>query len=99
MAVHELKTTSSFFQDVKKGIKPFEVRLNDRDFKKGDILRLREIDDSGSYTEDFLERKITYVMTNENHPGIHHNYIVMGLSKARKRLSKNTHDGELQKIS
>lgn len=99
MAIHELKTVSKYYQDVKKGIKPFEVRLNDRDFKKGDILRLREIDDSGNYTQDFIERRITYIMTNESHPGIHHNYVVMGLSKGRKRVSRNIHDGELQKIS
>ena len=39
---HELKTETSYYQAVEKGIKKFELRKNDRDFKLGDILTLRE---------------------------------------------------------
>jgi hypothetical protein len=42
MKKHELKTWPKYFKAVQKGEKTFELRKNDRDFKKGDILILRE---------------------------------------------------------
>jgi hypothetical protein len=40
---HELKTETQFYQAVEKGIKTFELRVNDRDFKVGDIVTLVEV--------------------------------------------------------
>ena len=48
MKVHELKTWPSFFHDVVIGQKTFEFRKNDRDFKEGDILFLKEYDPNRS---------------------------------------------------
>jgi hypothetical protein len=39
---HELKTINPFFTDIMKKVKNFEIRKNDRDFKIGDILVLKE---------------------------------------------------------
>lgn len=39
---HVLKTDSSIFQHSWNGAKPWEIRLNDRGFKKGDTYCLRE---------------------------------------------------------
>ncbi len=44
MKIHELKTIPQFFSDVWDGFKSFEVRENDRNFKVGDLLLLREYD-------------------------------------------------------
>lgn len=41
---HELKTLTEYFEPVRAGIKRFEVRKNDRDFKVGDKLLLRDYD-------------------------------------------------------
>ena len=35
---HELKINPQYYEDVKIGLKPFEIRKNDREFKLGDIL-------------------------------------------------------------
>ena len=39
---HYLKTETEYYQQIERGKKKFELRLNDRDFKVGDILHLQE---------------------------------------------------------
>lgn len=41
MTIHELKTWPDFFRDVADGRKKFEIRKDDRDYKVGDLLRLK----------------------------------------------------------
>ena len=40
--VHHIKLGESFFGEVERGEKTFELRKNDRDYKKGDILEMLE---------------------------------------------------------
>ncbi len=47
MAHHELKTDPEVFQASINGLKGFELRLNDRDYRPGDTLSLRETEFSG----------------------------------------------------
>jgi hypothetical protein len=42
MKKHTLKCWPVFFAPILTGEKPFEIRLNDRDYEVGDILRLEE---------------------------------------------------------
>ncbi len=44
MTVHKLKLFPEYFDAVANGIKTFEIRKNDRDYKVGDTLRLYEFD-------------------------------------------------------
>lgn len=55
MTDHRLKCHVEFFQATKAGRKRAEVRLNDRDYRRGDRLFLLEWDaDDGKFTGDEL---------------------------------------------
>jgi hypothetical protein len=44
MKLHELKLLEQYAQAKKDGIKPFEIRKNDRDFKVGDLVKYNIIE-------------------------------------------------------
>ena len=55
MTIHKLKLNAAHYDDSASGIKTFEIRKNDRNFKVGDILELREyvwsnLEKRGAYT-------------------------------------------------
>ncbi len=82
--VHELKTWIEYFQLVECGVKPFELRKNDRDFLAGHELLLREYDKvTKKYTGRILHRKITYVLQGLEAEtfGLKEGFCIMGLEK------------------
>jgi hypothetical protein len=75
MKIHELKTDTEVFQESLGGNKPWEVRRDDRGYKVGDRLRLRETlysaDDMKDgkplkYTGRELVVEITYILHGHN---------------------------------
>lgn len=44
MKLHNLKIKAEYANAKLKGLKPFEIRLNDRDFQVGDIIKYHCID-------------------------------------------------------
>ena len=78
---HELKTWSSFYQAISDGFKKFEIRKNDRDFKVGDVLVLREYQPMQErYTGKSIKVRVEYILNGENF-GIHIDYCVMSISR------------------
>lgn len=80
--LHELKIAPEYFQAVESGVKPFEIRFNDRNYKVGDTLVLREWNGS-KYTGKVLHREITYLTDYEQKEG----YVVMGIKDIESQLS------------
>lgn len=66
MTVHELKTWPRFFEAVADERKTFEVRVNDRNYRVGDTLWLREwLPGIRKYTGLELRRRVSFILTND----------------------------------
>ena len=88
MKIHELKILPKYFNEVKYKKKSFELRKNDRDFKVGDILILKEFNPNKEYEtiEDGVYsnfsgkkvlRQVVYILKNTE--GLNNNYVILGI--------------------
>lgn len=60
--IHELKIHPEYFGPVSEGKKTFEIRKNDRDYRIGDTVILREFDPrTGEYTGRLIQKEVGYV--------------------------------------
>lgn len=89
--IHEVKCTQPWFGYACSGVKPFEVRKNDRDYHKGDIIVLKEYDPSDvfsrvddGFTGHEKAFEITIVIDNDDFTGVQPGYCVMGLRETRE---------------
>lgn len=81
--LHDLKTWPVYYRALVEEGKNFEIRKNDRGFKKGDQLRLREYDPvSDTYTGRFSVRAVAYVMSGETW-GLEPGFCCMALTMDR----------------
>lgn len=79
-SVHELKCWPAYFKDVLLGVKPFEVRKDDRDYHEGDTLWLREFDPTTrNYSGRSVHKRVTYILPGGEF-GIEDGYVVMGIA-------------------
>jgi len=80
MKRHELKILPEYFVPVAEERKTFEIRKNDRDFKEGDIVVLKEW--NGIYTGREIEAVITFITDYEQKEG----YVVFSIELINKFL-------------
>lgn len=74
---HNLKVSAEYFDSLSDGSKSFEARLNDREFKAGDTLRLSEYKNK-TYTGRVIFATVTYVLEGKKF-GIRKGFVVMGI--------------------
>lgn len=75
MKTHELKILPEYFKAQEDGIKNFEIRKNDRNYKVGDNLVLWEYNpETKKKTEKVKVVKITYITDYKQKDG----YVVLG---------------------
>ena len=75
---HELKCWPPYFDHMVRGRKRFDVRPNDRNFREGDLVWLREFSEEDGYTGRHTIRVVTYVLPGGQF-GIEDGYVVLGL--------------------
>lgn len=73
---HSLKCEKNYFDRVLDGSKRFELRRNDRDFQKGDILILRETIDNAE-TGRKIKCTVSYVLAG--YPGLKKGFAVLSI--------------------
>lgn len=79
---HSVKILPEYFEAVISGEKTFEIRYNDRDYKVGDSLCLKEFCD-GIYTGRETIREICYMIDDPTY--CKEGYVVLGLHIKDKR--------------
>ena len=63
VTIHNLKTWPEYFALMVSGAKKFELRVNDRDFEVGDVLRLEEWHpDTSEYSGRSMLVRVTYLI-------------------------------------
>ena len=76
--IHELKIWPEYYKAVRDGRKTFEIRNNDRNFKIGDYLTLKEYDpETANYTGEELTVSVPYIMDNQ--PFVPEGFVVMSI--------------------
>ena len=79
--VHQIRLGASSFEDACSNIKSFELRKNDRGYKKGDILELMEFAD-GKNTGRMVRKLVTYIL--EDYTGLEDGFCIMATSLVNK---------------
>lgn len=80
--LNELKTWCEYFNLVLEGKKQFELRRNDRDFRVGSYLLLREWHPTGKeYTGRALLVRIVMILSGVPNWGLKEGYCIMGIER------------------
>ncbi len=75
--IHNLKIEKNYLVNLLDGIKKSEVRFNDRDYQRGDIVRFTSpIDGKGGMNEHLFE--ITHIHSGL---GLKEGYVILSLKK------------------
>lgn len=77
---HDLKTIQPYFDDVRAGVKCFDLRKDDRPFSVGDVLNLAEYA-GGVLTGAVITAKVIYLLRNAPQFGLMPGYVVLGIEK------------------
>lgn len=84
MREHDLKVIPPYFDAIEAGLKNFEIRLNDRGYKVGDILNLQEyLPIEQEYTGRASRVEVTYVLhgANVSWLGLEDGFVGMAIKK------------------
>lgn len=74
-----IKCLPEYFEAANAGIKPWELRYDDRNYAVGDLLIMREWKD-GKYTGRQLTGKITYIL--RNFTGLAEGWVILSFERS-----------------
>ena len=76
--IHELKILPQYYFDIKHGVKKFELRKNDRDYKVGDIVVLKPWDGEMFLDLEPFAKRIKYILKDCPEYGLMDGYAILG---------------------
>lgn len=89
--VHVIKIFRPYANAIAEGRKTFEVRLNDRGYNCGDLVRFRVVEDDGiewhNHPVANTTFRITYVHSGL---GLQEGYVVFGIEKVEEGVENGT---------
>lgn len=77
---HEVKILEEFAEAHAQGLKPWEIRYNDRDYQVGDIIKFNVIDKNRNPVGTTYKLKISYMIKGKRF-GIEKGFCIMTLTK------------------
>jgi len=75
MKTHKVKIQEEYLIELLAGRKKAEVRLNDRDYQMGDVLKFYRLGSGAFYTS-----KITHIHSGL---GMENNYVILSITKPK----------------
>ncbi|PWJ41085.1 DUF3850 domain-containing protein [Sediminitomix flava] len=84
---HTLKILPKYFDEVVKKRKACELRKNDRDFRVGDALHLREFN-NGEFTGRECSRVITHILRDCEQYGLKRGFVILSMTPHLGRFKK-----------
>lgn len=75
---HSILILQKYFEEILTGVKTFELRKNDRDYKVGDTILLNEFDGK-NLTHRLCSVQITYVLKDVPMYGLMDGYAILGI--------------------
>lgn len=90
---HDLKIARIYFEEILDGKKTFEIRYNDRNYKKDDVLILNEF--LGFYTGRKIKVKVNYMFTDPANIFLKKGFVILGIVKQSQNFSELTGKAEL----
>lgn len=81
-----MKILPKFFEPVKRGTKTFEIRKDDRDYKVGDVLVLKEWSDIvNNFTGRSVTKQISYIYRGLGQYGLARGYVILSIKDVERK--------------
>jgi ParB family chromosome partitioning protein len=79
MATHRIKIKEEYYKEIINGSKTFELRKNDRDYKRGDLVEFSVILKDGKILESKVIYMITYVLKGTPEYGLADDFCIFSI--------------------
>lgn len=78
MKFHKLKIKEEYYDAIRRGVKRFELRKNDREFEVGDLITFQIVDE-GSIYSSLLVFQIVYILEGVPEYGLSEGHCILGI--------------------